>query len=241
MLRQWMRAADELLRIPLPIPVEGFVESAGRLLGISRESVLQTVELIRNTWDAQTLEGLLRGKVTITEEVLNSYLAYQLKGTAGADSLQVFFPDGHVEIRSATKEWGKVVLTGNLRDLRHNPDESIMIFEVMDKKLPDKKLISWLASWVSLGFLARIFGPLAFGDGIQVQVEGNRVTAEFRDRLNKAIPHSAQIFGKPMLDAIIIQQAAVRNRAIDLSCGLEVDEGVRSILEMLLARRRVGI
>ena len=215
-------------RIPLDI-----ISIITRLLGIPQETVTKTLDLITNTWDAQTLNNLLQGKVVITEDVLNTYLTYQLKNNCEVDGLQVLFPNGKVQVTAVTAKMGNVVLNSNLHTLRHNRNESVMILDVFDKQLPDKALLSWLASWVSLGVVARLFGPLEFGDGITVHMEKNRVTVNFHERLRTTLPDLKQIFGKPLRDVVIIDEARVLNGAIELTCKLDVSPTVRKALEMV--------
>ena len=232
---------------PISIPITfpdptNIIFIIARLLGIPQETVTKTLDLITNTWDAQTLDSLLQGKVVITEAILNTYLTYQLKNNQEVDSLQVLFPNGNVQVTATTAKLGKVVLNSNLHTLRHSSNESVMILDVLDKQLPDKAILSWLASWVSLGVVARFFGPLEFGDGITVQVEKNRVTVNFRERLQAALPDSMQIFGKPLRDVVIIDEAKVIKGAVELSCKLDVIPTVRKALEMVaeLGRRIVN-
>ena len=223
---------------PISIPITfpdptNIIFIIARLLGIPQETVTKTLDLITNTWDAQTLNNLLQGKVVITEDVLNTYLTYQLKNNGEVDSLQVVFPNGKVQVTAVTTKMGKVVLNSNLLTLRHSSNESVMILDVIDKQLIDKAILSWLVSWVSLGVVARFLGPIKFGEGITVHVEKNRVTVNFRERLQAALPDSMQIFGKPLRDVVIIDEARVLNGAIELTCKLDVSPTVRKALEMV--------
>ena len=203
--------------------------------GISRESFWQTMTVMRNTWDAQTIEGLLQGKVTLTEEVVNACLALQTPNTADNEAPKLVFHEQEVEIISTTKEWGKIVLRAKLLMLRHNRDESVMRMEILDKKLPDKKMLSWLFSRISLGFLEKILGPLNIGDGITVQTIDNTVTVYFRERLRTAASSSRMMFGVPLLDSISVSKAVVHSGSVELSCRLELGDALGSGLALLVS------
>lgn len=89
----------------------------------------------------QTLMGLLGGKVVISDQTVNKYLAPDATDATG-QGLRVYAKaDNVIEIYIATK-WGQFRLFASVTKLIHNNEQSILALQLINKELLGNSILS---------------------------------------------------------------------------------------------------
>ena len=112
------------------------------------------IQVVRDTWDHQTLGEILEGRVYLPDDVLNEMLAERVTGRENTplSSLRLTcHENGIMDIDAMTKKGDKVELSGTIEKFIHKGDTSCLVYRVKKHRLPGHGISSWLFSQVSLG------------------------------------------------------------------------------------------
>lgn len=190
--------------------------------------------IIKETWDAQTLVNIRQGRVIVPDDVLNESLAMFVENEQ-PDQIKALtvqsFANERIKITANTKRNGRVVLVCKIEQFEHNKNHSIMKLKVVDKKLLDEPIFSWIFSKVSLAMVSKVTGHINAPDGIQVKLHGNEVTVDFHEVLCNSQFGKLEFFGYKPIDALIIRSLTPQRDSVALSADLNLPEQVKTMLQ----------
>lgn len=191
--------------------------------------------VVQKTWDAQTLESLREGRISVPDEAVNAALANALVGNEGISELKVTsVGDGKLKIAAQTKALGRVSLTCRIDEFRHDSKASTVQLTVLKKSLPDQKLLSLMFSHLSLAMLEKMVGSVDLGEALPAEVKGNTVTLDLKNILAASEFGQAEVYGHRLLDALVIEQANVQKGQIEFKTRLNVPESIREMFERIV-------
>jgi hypothetical protein len=190
--------------------------------------------IMKETWDAQTLSNIRQGKVVVPDDVINKYLAMSLEREQPEQvkALTVqSFADQRIKITASTKKKGRVVLICKVQQFEHDKNHSVMKLKVVDKKLLDEPVLSWIFSKVSLAMVSRVAGHVNVPEGVEVKLHGNEVTVDFHKAIYNSPFGQLEFFGYKPIDALIIRSLTPQKDSVELSADLDLPEQVKSMLQ----------
>lgn len=191
----------------------------------------------------QTLQGLMDGKIIVTDNAVNKMLEMQLADqgqTLNTEEMWVHFREGNkVDIRAKTSKWGTFEGTGTIREIRHDKETSRIKIQFKDTDWRGKGVRSWVMSKFSLGFLASFMGgSINVADDVKVYAHHNTVNVDFRESLAHSQIGKAEMLGVRFVDCVKISDGQSHEGYIELNTELDVEEKIkclmRDILEMLI-------
>lgn len=191
--------------------------------------------VVKKTWDAQTLEGLREGRISIPDEAINTALSGTLTGNEGISEIKVeSIGDGKLKVAAQTKALGRVNLTCRVDAFRHDKESSEVKLTVLKKSLPDQKLMSLMFSHLSLAMLEKMVGHVDLGEALPAEVKGNTITLDLKNVLAASEFGQTEIYGYRLLDALVIEQAAVKKGQIEFKTRLDLPDSVREMFERIV-------
>ncbi|MEG6585344.1 hypothetical protein [Dendrosporobacter sp. 1207_IL3150] len=224
-----------MITIPVDLPADftskiSFAELEAKVADLS-----PVMHIIQETWDYQTVENLEKGLVVVPDHIINKSLTEAIGQHDQIKELTInSIGEGKLKITAITKDAGRVVLTCKIVQFQHTKHNSIMQLKVLDKKLPDKPMLSWIFSKVSLAMAAKFVGNIDMAAGITVDIKGNAATVNFHQALYNSRFGSAELFGYKPLDAIVINDALPQSGCIEFHTGLDMPENVKAMVRNLL-------
>ncbi|WP_378956271.1 hypothetical protein [Pelosinus sp. sgz500959] len=194
-----------------------------RIKDIDPQDIVNIIPILENIVDKKTLAGLLAGQLSVKDDAINSGLALTRKNTnsEGVSNIIVkSMPGQQLQLDLETTKLGNVRLHCRIRDLQHNCTESVMKIELLEKKLLDKPMLSWIFSLISLGIINAIFGNVDLGEGLEVDINGNIITIDFRQRLLATHAGSFKLGGFSLTDVVVITGVKTYDGYVALQTGL---------------------
>lgn len=168
-------------------------------------------QIIKDTWDAQTLEQIQDGVVAVPQSVVNNYLQSVLSDYPAIKSAEVsIHPDNRIEANIDTAKSGKVVLEGTITKFVQNKDTSSMTVHIDKKEMVDQPVTSWFFSNMSVGLLTKMFGnPLNDNKyGIKTDIDGNNITIDFKPFIEQSPLERVQVMGNSLVDAVNVDSVS---------------------------------
>lgn len=193
--------------------------------------------IVKETWDAQTFSNLRAGKVIVPDDVLNRSLAMFLESEqpeAVKELTVQSLEDQRLKLTVNTKKAGRVVLVCKVEQFEHDKNRSVMKIKVVDKKLLDEPILSWIFSKVSLAMVSKVAGHINAPEGVLVNIRGNEVTVDFHQALYNSEFGKLEFFGYRPLDALIIHSLTPQKDSIELSADLDLPEKVKNMLQNIV-------
>lgn len=223
-----------MINIPVDLPASFSNNISFANLEAKVADLSPAMNIIKETWDAQTFANLEKGVVIVPDQVMNQSLAGAIAEQDQVTELTVqSLGDGKLKITALTKKAGHLVLTCKIEQFQHDSQHSVMRLKVLDKKLPDKPMLSWIFSKVSLAMATKFAGNVNTIPGMVVELKGNSVTVDFHQALYQSRFGSAELFGYKPLDVLIIREATVQQGAIAFSTALDTPDKVKDMLRNL--------
>lgn len=198
-----------------------------RIKDIDPQDIVNIIPILENIVDKKTLAGLLVGQLTVKDDAINSGLVLAGKNSNGegiSDITVKSMSGDQLQLDFATAKLGNVRLHCRIRALQHNSNESLMKIELLEKKLLDKPMLSWIFSLLSLGMINAIFGNVDLGEGLEVDIDGNIITIDFRQRLLASRAGSFKLGGISLTDAIVVNGVKTYDGYVVLQAGLNTKE-----------------
>lgn len=193
------------------------------------------ITTMQETWDLQTFENLEQGKVAVPDHVINEYLASTIDGSEQVREIKIAsLEDNKLRITATTAKAGRVVLVCKVEQFEHDKDHSVIKLRALDKKLPDKPLLSWIFSRVSLAMVTKITGSINPGDGLALTIHGNEATINFHQALSSSKMGQAEVFGYKPMDYLVIHESIPQNGYVIFKTNLDLPENVRSMVKNAL-------
>lgn len=197
--------------------------------------VSHAIAVLRETWDLQTFTNLEQGKVAISDDVINQSLASAIEDSEQVKELYITsLADHKLKVTVLTKKTGHIVFLCRLDQFEHNKDYSVMKLRIIDKKLPDKPLVSWIFSKVSLAMVTKLVGNVEPGHDLAVKIVGNEVTIDFHQAVYDSRLGTIDVLGYKPLDAIIIREAAPQKGFVDFTTSVDLPDNLKNMIQNVL-------
>ena len=193
------------------------------------------IAVLKDTWDLQTFSNLEQGKVAISDDVINQSLAAAIEDNEQVKELSITSLEDHkLKITALTKKAGHIILVCKVEQFVHNKDNSFMKLKVVDKKLADKPIISWIFSKVSLAMVTKLVGNVDPGHGLAVKIVGNEVTIDFHQALYNSNIGTIDVLGYKPLDAMIITEAVPQKGFVNFTTALDLPDHIKDMIKNVL-------
>lgn len=196
----------------------------------------EVIKVVRETWDLQTFGDLEQGRVAVPDEVINKSLAAMLEEDGPVSEMTVAsLPDNKIKITALTKSTGRIVLVCRVEQFEHDKEHSVIKLRALDKKLPDKPIVSWIFARVSLAMAAKITGGINPGHGLILNLSGNEATVDFHQALYESRFGMLQLFGYRLMDFVSVTRAVPYNGYVEFETGLDLPENIKTMLHNALS------
>ena len=217
------------------VVAEGFQQLDLGQLGSAVEDYAPALEVVKKTWDKESLLSILQGHIDVPDETINEALAARIDENSPVNSLTITSREnGRMDILADTKKLGRVELSGTVDVFVHDGASSYMTYTVKERALKDHGLLSWFFSRISLSMAEKLVGHLDLGDDLPTTVKGNSVTVDYAQILQESDLGRTSIAGCNLLDALKIKSAEPHEGYVTFQTALDVPDGVRSILLNIL-------
>ena len=217
-----MKNCNDLINRGLSVAIN-LVDKVDRMKGLTLQDVIDIMPILENVWDKKTLRGLLDGQVILTDEAINSSLVLVRKKSDReevGDIAVTSLPDDQLQLDFATTKWGNIRLHCRIMSLKHNDVESFLVIKLLGKKLLDKPMLSWIFSMISLSIFNKIFGDIELGEGLEVDIVGNVMKIDFRQRLLASQAGKIKVGGFSLLDTVVVKDLKTYDGHVVLQAGL---------------------
>lgn len=189
------------------------------------------LEIVKKTWDAQSLRDIIDGKIKVPDEAVNAAIAQQIAGDDSVKSLSITSKEnGRLEIHADTKKIGRVELSGTVDAFVHNSDASYVTYTIKERELKDHSVMSWIFSRISLSMTEKLIGPIKLSNDLPTTVKGNSLTIDYSPILKKSLLSQASLYGCNLLDALQIEGAVPHDGYIEFQTALNVPDIVKTLL-----------
>lgn len=193
------------------------------------------IAVLKETWNLQTFKNLEQGQVAISDDVINESLASVIEDSEEIKKLSITSLEDHkLKITALTKKNGSMVFLCRVEQFEHNKDYSVIKLKVLDKKLPDKPMISWIFSKVSLAMVTKLVGNVDPGHGLGLKIVGNEVTIDFHQALYNSNLGTIDVLGYKPLDAVIIKDAMPEKGFINFTTSIDLPDNIKNMIRNVL-------
>jgi hypothetical protein len=198
-------------------------------------NLTHVIAVLKETWDLQTFTNLEQGKVAISDDMINQYLAANIEDNDQVKELSITSLEDHkLKITALTKKAGHMIFVCRVEKFEHNKEYSVMNLKIVDKKLPDKPMLSWIFSKVSLAMVTKLVGNVDPGHGLAVKIVGNEVTIDFHQALYNSNIGTIEVLGYKPLDAVIISSAVPEKGFVTFTTAVDLPDNVKSMIKNVL-------
>lgn len=196
--------------------------------------VSHVIAVLKETWDLQTFANLQQGKVAISDDVINQSLAVAIEDSEVKELSITSQEDHKLKITALTKKTGHMVFLCRVEHFEHTKDHSVIKLRILDKKLPDKPIVSWIFSKVSLAMVTKLVGNVDPGHGLGVKIVGNEVTIDFHQALYNSSLGTIDVVGYKPLDAVIIKEAIPEKGFVNFATDVDLPDSVKNMISNVL-------
>ena len=187
--------------------------------------------VLREVWDRQTVADLAQGSITVPDDVLNQSL---LQAMGDSDKIKEFtltsLADNKIKVHFRTEAVGTVNLVCQIKQFEHDKDHSMMKLSIIDKQLPDRPLLSFIFSHISMALVTKLAGPIAVGSDLALNFYGNDVTIDFQQALSRSKLATVEVLGYRLLDQVEITSATAQAGAIVFQTNLALPQRAVDVL-----------
>lgn len=221
--------------MPVVLPSSFTDNIQGWSSGTKLPDLSNAITILRETWDLQTFSNLQAGKVSVPDDVINQSLDMALEDGEQVQKLTIESQEDHkLKVTALTKKAGRVVMVCQVEQMEHDKDHSVIKLKALDKKLPDKPLLSWIFSRVSLAMVTKVVGHIDPGQGLAMNIRGNEVTVDFHQALYQSRFGGLEIFGCRPLDYLTIYGATPYKGYVEFQTNLELPDQIGSMFQNAL-------
>lgn len=190
-------------------------------------NVTRMFSVLREVWNRQTVADLVQGNIAVPDEVLNQSLQQAL---GDSDKVKEFtltsLDDNKIKIHLRTESVGTVELVCRIQQFEHDQNHSVMKLSILDKELPDRPLMSFIFSHISMALVTKLTGPIDVGPDLGISFYGNDVTVDFHQALSRSKLASVEVMGYRLLDQVQITGAKAQAGAVVFQTNLNVPQPV---------------
>ncbi len=198
-------------------------------------NVTHMFSVLREIWDRQTVADLAQGNITVPDEVLNQSLQQAL---GNSDQVKEFtltsLANNKIKIHLRTEAVGTVNLVCRIKQFEHDQNHSVMKLSILDKQLPDRPLMSFIFSHISMALVTKLAGPIDVGSDVGLAIDGNDVTVDFHQALSRSKLATVEVMGYRLLDQVEITGASAQAGGVTFRTKLDVPQQVVDALIKVL-------
>ena len=219
----------------LPASWEGSIDISN--IAAKVDDVAMVVDVLRDTWDKETLTELLDGKIFLADSVLNTVIEKRLAGDENSPLKTVVLTStdgGLLSIDAKTKDGRKFSFTGTIEEFVKQKDGARFVYKVKKHKMPGHGLNSWIFGCISLSASQKLFGAVPSGDDMPITIKNNTVTVNLTDALADSRLAKAEIMGYSLYDITEIEGATPKNGGIELNTKFNAPDGLKNALRRIL-------
>ncbi|SHL12273.1 hypothetical protein SAMN05216582_1532 [Selenomonas ruminantium] len=193
------------------------------------------LQVIKDTWDKETLAEISQGNLFVADDVLNDIIAKNIRPGSPARALRLQSRDnGQLSIAIDTVKFGQVELSGEIREFVHDGDKSYLVYQVRQRNLPNKGLMSWAFSRISLAMAQRMVGSFQLTEDLPMEIRHNTVRIDYSKALADSAWGKNTFHGQRLQDIVIIEKATPREGGIMFQTKLNLSDRVKKDLQALL-------
>ncbi|MDU2065904.1 MAG: hypothetical protein E6713_13850 [Sporomusaceae bacterium] len=190
---------------------------------------------LREVWDHQTLDGLETGKIVVADEWSNEILRKAIADSPKIKEFQMTsLGDNKMKLHLVSEESGTVELVCKIHQLEHDKDHSILKIEVLSKSMPDRPILSFMASFMSMAMVAKLAGVSAVNPDMNITFRGNDITVDFHQAILHSPLADIEVMGYRLLDYLVISGVKNQAGAMELQTNLTVPHQVIEVLKNVL-------
>lgn len=188
--------------------------------------------IVQSIWDKQSLAQIIQGKYDIPDDAINAALAKAISDNDKVKTIQITsHEDGRMDIYADTLQYGGVYISGKIDAFVHDGTKSYMVYTVKDKDLENHGGITgWLFSHLSVALLEKLVGHISLGDDITTTVQGNTVTVDYSQALQKSELAQVTIGDYSLIDALHIDGAVPHDGYVEFNTSLRLPEEIQNLL-----------
>lgn len=189
-------------------------------------------EIIKKTWDRQSLEHIIQGKLDVPDEVINAVLAQEISDSDKVKSLHITSREnGRLDIYADISNYGGVNISGTIDSCIHEGDTSYMSYTVKYKDLEDHGgMIGWMFSHLSVSMLEKLVGHIKLSNDVITKVHGNTVRIEYQEALKKSEAAQVSIGGYRLMDVLCIHGAVPHEGYIEFETSFQMPDEIKKLL-----------
>ncbi len=195
-------------------------------------------QTVRNAvFSKDTWQQLQQGLVPVPQELINAYLAEQIKTNDKVTACEITIkPNNIIEIHAITSEYGKIYIKAQIESMIHNKDQSILTFQVLERRLEDRPLLNLFFGWMTLSFFSKFIGDTPFGEGILVDIgEHGKVTVDFHEFLYHSSAGNIGLYKYKLLDIIEIKAIKTQDKYLDLVTNINLSNDLQNLISTYLS------
>ena len=113
-------------------------------------------------------------------------------------------------------------MSGVLSSFEYEKGRLVMTYEVHKKTLPDKKVLSFVFSRISLAMTQKLLGHAETGDQMEIEIHGNTVTVSMNGLDENSDLAKGSAMGKILAGHLVISQAECREGYFVLSVSSDI-------------------
>lgn len=195
------------------------------------EDYKPALKVIQGTWSKESILDIANGRLFVPDSVMNDAIANSLREDGKLNSLVIASKEnGRIEITADAKNFGKVELSGELREFVHKGDTSYAVYRVRERNLPGHGLMSWIFSRISMSMAQKLVGHIKVPDDMAMEIHGNRVRVDYSKALAASDFGQTQFEGHRLIDMIEIKGAQPKEGGVEFQTELHVPKDVRDAL-----------
>lgn len=196
----------------------------------------QIIAVLKKAWTVQTVEQLESGAIVVPEDILNQSLAEALPPNGPVKNLKVTaLGSQKIRILADTTSVGRVDMVCLVEGFEHDADHSVLKLKALEKSLPDRPLMSFIFSHVSLAMITHMAGNLDVGSGLNLSFYGNEVTIDFHEALQQSPLGQNRVLGRNLLNEVQIQGLEIQPGSFVFQTNLKLPPTLIGLLKNLLA------
>ena len=191
------------------------------------------VNILRETWNRETLAQMAEGKIFVPQETINEYIAERLNNTANSPVKEITVAahkDGILDINAVTKNDDKLLLSGTIETFSQKDGRALFNYRVKKHKLPGHGLTSWIFSNVSLSMAQKLFGKVQINDELPVTIKHDTVQMDLSEVLAASAMGKTEIAGHKVTEILEIENAVPKEGGIEIDTKLHVSDDLKKIL-----------
>lgn len=190
-----------------------------------------SLSVVKDTWNLQTFSQLQEGKVAVPDEAINDTLAKAIADSELVKELKIeSMANQQLKITAATAKSGKIEMLCQVEKFEHDKDNSVVTLKVVSKNLPERPLLSWIFSRISLSLAAKLLGDVNPGQGLKMAINGNEITVDFHQALYRSAAGGLELFGYRPLDYLAVYGATPNEGYVEFRTNMSLPENIKEIM-----------